>query len=64
MVIVRKNEPLEKALKRFKKKIDKEGIMRFLKSREYYEKPSDARRKKVNVARSKMKRESLLNSKK
>ncbi len=59
MIVVRKNEPLEKALKRFKKKIDKEGIMRSLRERQYYEKPSDIRRKQVNAARAKMKRDAI-----
>jgi small subunit ribosomal protein S21 len=57
MIIVRKNEPLEKALKRFKKKVDKEGIMRSLRDRQHYEKPSDVKRKQVNAAKSKAHRE-------
>lgn len=54
MISVRKNEPLEKALKRFKKKVDKEGIMRSLRERQHYEKPSVKRRKKVGAARAKL----------
>ena len=34
------NEPLEKAIKRFKRMVEKEGIIREFKKREYYEKPS------------------------
>ena len=45
-VVVRKNEPLEKALRRFKKKIDKEGTMKTLRDRQHYEKPSQKKRKK------------------
>ncbi len=33
-------EPLEKALKRFKRMVEKEGIIREWKKREYFEKPS------------------------
>lgn len=41
-----KNEPLERALKRFKKKIEREGVLKQLKARKYYEKPSERKRKK------------------
>ncbi len=34
------NEHLEKALKRFKRQVEKESIIREWKKREYYEKPS------------------------
>ena len=50
------NEPLEKALRRFKKKIELEGIIKQLKARKHYEKPSEAKRRKMREARSKSKR--------
>ncbi len=37
------DEPLEKALKRFKRKVEKEGIIREFKKRQYYQKPSAKR---------------------
>jgi small subunit ribosomal protein S21 len=40
------NEPLEKALKRFKRMVEKEGIIREWKKREYFEKPSTIRNRK------------------
>jgi len=40
------NEPLEKALRRFKRKIEQEGILRTLKERKHYEKPSVKKRRK------------------
>lgn len=46
------NEPLEKALKRFKKKIEREGILKVLKTRKHYEKPSEARRRKARSSKS------------
>ena len=51
------NELLEKAIKRFKRMVEKEGIIREFKKREYYEKPSTIlnRKKKAN-ARKLMKR--------
>ena len=38
-VEVSPHEPLEKALRRFKKKIEREGILKTLKARKHYEKP-------------------------
>lgn len=40
------NEPLEKVLKRFKKKCEKEGLIKDIKRSSYYEKPSERRRRK------------------
>ncbi len=37
----RKNEPIERALRRLKKKMDKEGTMKELRNRRHYEKPSE-----------------------
>ncbi|MBU4342749.1 MAG: 30S ribosomal protein S21 [Candidatus Omnitrophica bacterium] len=42
-------EPLEKALRRFKKKIEREGTLKQLKARKYYEKPSERKRKKARA---------------
>ncbi|EGK12644.1 30S ribosomal protein S21 [Desmospora sp. 8437] len=50
-VHVRKNESLDKALRRFKKSIAKDGTMRELKKRKFYEKPSVKRKKKSDAAR-------------
>ena len=41
-VIVRNND-VEKAIRILKKKVAKSGLMRELKQRQYYEKPSDKR---------------------
>ena len=43
-VKVDENEPLEKSIKRFKRMVEKEGIIREWKKREYYEKPSTIQR--------------------
>lgn len=42
---VRKDEPIDKALRKFKTKVRREGIIEELKKREFYEKPSERRRK-------------------
>ena len=41
---VREDEPFEKALRRFKKKWEKAGILREYKSRTYYLKPSEKKK--------------------
>ena len=53
---IRKGEGLEKALRKFKTKLRREGIMDEIKKREYYEKPSQRRRKKEEAARRREKR--------
>ncbi|WKC57831.1 30S ribosomal protein S21 [Borrelia sp. P9F1] len=52
-VNVDKSEGLEKALKRFKRMIEKEAIIREWKRREYYEKPSTIRVKKEKAFKRK-----------
>jgi len=51
-VNVSENEPLEKALRRFKKKIEIEGILKALKARKHYEKPSERKRRKRKMGAS------------
>ncbi len=48
-ITVEDNEPLEKALKRFKRMVEKEGIIREWKRREYYEKPSAIRNRETDI---------------
>jgi len=48
---VGQDESIESALKRFKKKIQKAGILSEIKRRERYEKPSVKRRRKSETAR-------------
>ncbi|MBI3323110.1 MAG: 30S ribosomal protein S21 [Candidatus Omnitrophica bacterium] len=51
VVEVRENEPLEKALRRLKKKVEREGILKVVRARKHYEKPSVARRRKLRESR-------------
>ena len=53
---IKENEPLERALRRFKKKIEREGILRQVKARKHYEKPSVKKRRKIREARKKKRR--------
>ncbi len=52
-VKVGENESLESAIKRFKRKCQKDGIIGDLRKKEAYEKPSVARKKKQEAARKK-----------
>ena len=52
-VLVRPNESLDSALKRFKKQIQQNGIMKEAREHEHYEKPSDKKRKAAAAARRK-----------
>ena len=52
-VIVKENQSLESALKRFKRSCARDGVMAELRKREHYEKPSARRKKKSEAARKK-----------
>jgi small subunit ribosomal protein S21 len=54
VVQVREDESFENALRRFKRKCEKEGILTELKKRQHFEKPSVKRKRKVMQARKKM----------
>lgn len=49
--VVRDNESLEDALRRFKRDVSRTGTLREARKREYYEKPSVKRKKKSEAAR-------------
>lgn len=44
-VQTKKGEPIDKALRRLKKKLDREGVLRELRNRRHYEKPSEIKRR-------------------
>ncbi len=46
-VEVKADEPLERALRRLKKKIEREGVLKALKAKKHYEKPSERKRRKM-----------------
>lgn len=48
---LKKGEPVEKALRRLKKKVDREGTLKTIRAKRTYEKPSERRRRKMKVAR-------------
>jgi small subunit ribosomal protein S21 len=49
-VRVKENEPFEAALRRFKRTVEKTGLLTELRSREFYEKPTAARKRKLAAA--------------
>mgnify|MGYP003885220897 CR=1 FL=1 len=53
-VKVKKGESVDKALKRLKKILDKEGMMKQLRANRYFEKPSEKRRRKAARARARL----------
>ena len=50
-VVVKENESLDSALRRFKRNCAKAGIQQEIRKREHYEKPSVKRKKKSEAAR-------------
>lgn len=50
VVKVRIGEPLDKALRALKKRLDKEGVMKAVKAHRFYCKPSIAKRAKSKAA--------------
>ena len=56
LVTVREDESFEGALRRFKRKCEKSGILTELKKRQHFEKPSVKRKRKLVQARKKMMR--------
>ncbi len=57
---VRDGEPFEKALRRFTKSCEKAGLMSDIKKHQQYEKPSEMKRRKANVARRKTRKISFM----
>lgn len=50
-ITLRRGEPIEKALRRLKKVLTREGVFQEVRNRRYYEKPSVKSRKKMKAAR-------------
>ncbi|HSM34991.1 MAG TPA: 30S ribosomal protein S21 [Longimicrobiales bacterium] len=50
-VILSENDRLDWALKQFRRKVIRSGLFKELKKRRFYEKPSEARKRKAAAAR-------------
>ncbi len=58
VVRVRENEPIESAIRKFKKQCDRDGILSDVKKKECYDKPSIKKKKKAIAARKKIAKQS------
>jgi small subunit ribosomal protein S21 len=56
-VYIDEGENFEKALKRFKKKCEKAGILSDLRKHRHFEKPSEKRKRKLNSAKRKLRKD-------
>jgi small subunit ribosomal protein S21 len=62
IVNVKENESIDKALKRFKKKFEKTGVLKELRSRTAFEKPSVRRRNEIIRAAYRERQQNLENA--
>ena len=53
---VKEGESFESALRRFKKKCEKAGVLADLRRHQHFEKPSERRKRKLNAAQRKSRR--------
>lgn len=51
-VVVKENENITQAMRRFKKKIEESGVLDTLRSKEFYEKPTTERKRKAGAAKA------------
>lgn len=58
-VMVRDGEPVEKALRRFKKKVEAAGILKDVRRREFYLKPSIRKKEKQRAAEKRRRRSAM-----
>jgi small subunit ribosomal protein S21 len=52
-IIIREDEPFEKALRRFSKNCELAGILSDMKKYRHYEKPSEERKRRINSSKRK-----------
>jgi small subunit ribosomal protein S21 len=46
---IRKSEPVERALRRLKKKLERENVIKGVRAKRYFEKPCDKKRRRNKV---------------
>lgn len=56
-VTVKENEPLNSALRRFKRKVDESKVIETLREKEFYEKPTTERKRKKGAAKSRWRKQ-------
>lgn len=52
-----KNDNVEQAIRKFKKKVQDSGILQELRDREFYEKPTITRKRKASAAKQRLKKQ-------
>ena len=50
---IRPDEPIDRALRRFKKRLDRDDVLKECRNRRYFEKPSAKKRRKLKEAKFK-----------
>lgn len=53
-IVVGNNESIDSALKRLKKQVEKGGMLSEVRRREYYEKPSEIKKKRMFAAKKRL----------
>lgn len=53
-IVVGSNESIDSALRRFKKQVEKGGILTEVRKREFYEKPSERKKKKLFASKKRI----------
>lgn len=53
-IVVGSNENIDSALRRFKKQVEKGGILLEVRKREFYEKPSERKKKKLFASKKRI----------
>lgn len=56
-IVLKEGEPVDRALRRFKKKIQDSGLLQELRDREHYEKPTTERKRKKSAAKNRWQKE-------
>ena len=60
-IFVGRNENIDSALRRFKKQVERGGVLSEVRKREYYEKPSQKKKKKLIAEKKRRKKLSRKN---
>jgi small subunit ribosomal protein S21 len=56
-VFLKENEPVDRALRQFKKKVQDSGLLQDLREREFYEKPTTTKKRKKSAAKNRWRKE-------
>ena len=56
-VVVKENENINQALRRFKKKVEDAGTLETLRRKEFYEKPTTERKRKKGAAKARWRKQ-------